>query len=576
MARLYSIEIEHFRGIRKLSHTFGKESLYCFIGRGDSGKSTILDAIYYVLSPVWNESFNDGDFYNCDHSQSIRIRATLVDIPTEFASDRRFYEYLKSYDPAEHTVSEAIDEDIPEDQVREHALTVQLYVTKDLEPDWQVICDRHEEGKPISHTDRKKLNVFVVSDSVDRHFQWTKWNPLHHLYAKSQVEEVDDDNVVLEILRNAKQSFDLNPFDKFAETTNKVIELAKMFGMELPNTKTTIDFRDIVVKDGRFSLHDDNLPFRLKGRGSKRLISMAIQSALCKDGGIMLIDEFEQGLESFRVKHAVATLNRDSRAQVFLTTHSNHVLEELGATSLLLMKKDADDLITFSSDCNGLIRSNPQVFFHERVLVCEGKTEIGISRAIDTWLRQNKGSSLALREIGIAFGGGNELVRHCRALATGKFDTLLFCDSDEKVTNEKKEELKGIGIVIADFDPGESIENAAVEALNDDGLRKFLNLASSLKAESEGIPLTDARSHLWQSVTSKLKADGLDPENIPFGSPQCRAAIASRAKTKKWFKTIEGGEALGDLLLERVELGGDSSISRVLSNLIQWTEKNNG
>ena len=576
MARLYSIEIEHFRGIRKLSHTFGKESLYCFIGRGDSGKSTILDAIYYVLSPVWNESFTDGDFYNCDHSQNIRIRATLVDVPTEFASDRRFYEYLKSYDPDEHTVSEAIDEDIPEDQVREHALTVQLDVTKDLEPDWQVICDRHEEGKPISHTDRKKLNVFVVSDSVDRHFQWTKWNPLHHLHSKSQVEGVDDDNIVLEILRNAKQSFDLNPFDKFAETTNKVIELAKMFGMELPNTKTTIDFRDIVVKDGRFSLHDDNLPFRLKGRGSKRLISMAIQSALCKDGGIMLIDELEQGLESFRVKHAVATLNRESRAQVFITTHSNHVLEELGATSLLLMKKDSDVLISFSSACNGLIRSNPQAFFHERVLVCEGKTEIGICRAIDTWLRQNKGSSIALREIGIAYGGGNELVNHCKALVAGNFDTILFCDSDEKVTNEKKNELKEIGIEIADFDAGQSIEDASVQSLDEEGLRNLLLLASSIRAERKGIDLVEAKKQLWQSVESKLQTNGAGAEDFSLTSDQCRKAIGTIAKDKKWFKTIEGGEAFGNLLLEHVDLGGDSSISRVLNNLIRWIEKNNG
>lgn len=576
MARLHSIEIEHFRGIKSFSHTFGKENLYCFIGRGDSGKSTILDAIYHVLSPIWNESFNDGDFYNCELSKNIRIRATLIDIPTEFASDRRFYEYLKSYNPDEHTVSEVIDEDIPEDQVREHALTVELDVTKDLEPEWKVICDRHEEGKPISHTDRKKLNVFVVSDSVDRHFQWTKWNPLHHLHSQSQVEGVNGENVVLEILRDAKQSFDLNPFDEFAETTNKVIELAKMFGMELPNTKTTIDFRDIVVKDGRFSLHDDLLPYRLKGRGSKRLISMAIQSALCKDGGVMLIDELEQGLESFRVKHAVATLNRESRAQVFITTHSNHVLEELGATSLLLMKKDSDALISFSSDCNGLIRSNPQVFFHERILVCEGKTEIGICRAIDTWLRQNLGSSLALREIGIAFGGGNELVNHCKALAAGKFDTLLFCDSDEKVTNENKAELKGIGITIADFDLGQSIEDAAVEVLDKDGLKKLLKLASSIKSESEGIPLDNARSQLWQSVKSKLEDDGLDVENTAFGSPQFRAAIAARAKTKKWFKTIEGGEAFGHLLFDQVDLAGDSSISRVLNNLIQWIEKNHG
>ena len=39
--------------------------LTCIIGRGDSGKSTILDAINYTFSSSWGIHFNDSDFYNC-------------------------------------------------------------------------------------------------------------------------------------------------------------------------------------------------------------------------------------------------------------------------------------------------------------------------------------------------------------------------------------------------------------------------------------------------------------------------------------------------------------------------------
>ncbi|MGB7200662.1 MAG: AAA family ATPase [Pyrinomonadaceae bacterium] len=572
MARLYSIEIENFRGIAKLSHIFGKENLYCFIGQGDSGKSTILDAIYYVLSPVWNESFNDGDFYKCDVSKPLRIRATLIDIPTEVASDGRYYEYLKSYNPADHVVSDELDVNIPDGELREHAITIELEVTKELEPTWKVICSRHEEGKAISHGDRKKLNVFVVSDSVDRHFQWTKWNPLYSLHSQSSPNELDESNVVLEVLRNAKGQLDSNQFDRFSETMNQVVELAKRFGMDLPQTRTTIDFRDIVVKDGRFSLHDDVLPFRVKGKGSKRLISMAIQSALCKDGGIMLIDEFEQSLESFRVKHAVATLKEQGRAQLFLTTHSHHVLEELGAPSLLLVKRNCESLGIFSPDCNGLIRSNPQTFFHKRILVCEGKTEIGVCRAIDSWLRANKGSSLALKEIGIVLGGGNELVNHCKALAAGEFETLLLCDSDEKVTNDIKVTLEKLGIEIADFDDGQSIEDAAIEALDEDGIKELLGLACRLKAQKEGIDLKEARERTWNSVKSRT-AQGADDSVL--SSAGMKTAIALTAKEKKWFKTVEGGEEFGRLLLKKIDLNGNSSVARVLNRLIQWIQKSN-
>ena len=41
---------------------FARE-LVCLVGRGDSGKTTLLEAIKCVFSPVWNHSFYDVDFY---------------------------------------------------------------------------------------------------------------------------------------------------------------------------------------------------------------------------------------------------------------------------------------------------------------------------------------------------------------------------------------------------------------------------------------------------------------------------------------------------------------------------------
>lgn len=48
-------------------------NLICFIGAGDSTKSTILDAIEYALLPRWNVSFDDTDFYNLDVTNDILL-----------------------------------------------------------------------------------------------------------------------------------------------------------------------------------------------------------------------------------------------------------------------------------------------------------------------------------------------------------------------------------------------------------------------------------------------------------------------------------------------------------------------
>ena len=62
--QIVEVDIKNFRGIKTFKQSFYNKKLVCLIGRGDSGKSTILDAIAYALSPNWNVPFNDNDFYN--------------------------------------------------------------------------------------------------------------------------------------------------------------------------------------------------------------------------------------------------------------------------------------------------------------------------------------------------------------------------------------------------------------------------------------------------------------------------------------------------------------------------------
>lgn len=67
MARLESLSIKHFRGIEDFGQRFGN-GITCINGRGDSGKSTILDAIAFLFAQSWTIRLNDSDFYGCDTS----------------------------------------------------------------------------------------------------------------------------------------------------------------------------------------------------------------------------------------------------------------------------------------------------------------------------------------------------------------------------------------------------------------------------------------------------------------------------------------------------------------------------
>jgi len=81
MARIRKIDIENFRGIKTLSWR-PSPGLNCLIGPGDSGKSSILDAIDFCLGARRNIQFTDADFHLLNVDAPISISVTLGDSTT--------------------------------------------------------------------------------------------------------------------------------------------------------------------------------------------------------------------------------------------------------------------------------------------------------------------------------------------------------------------------------------------------------------------------------------------------------------------------------------------------------------
>ena len=90
MAKIHTLKIKNYRGIQKLEQVFADTNFVCLIGRGDSGKTTILQAINIVLYPNWNYTFSDTDFYNGEIDNPIEIEVSLYDLPIELLTDSKF------------------------------------------------------------------------------------------------------------------------------------------------------------------------------------------------------------------------------------------------------------------------------------------------------------------------------------------------------------------------------------------------------------------------------------------------------------------------------------------------------
>lgn len=523
MARIHHLQIKNFRGIKEFEHTFQSKSLVCLIGRGDAGKSTILHAISCVLSPKWDQSFFDSDFYNGEIDNNIIIEVSLTDLPVELLSESKFGLYKRLL-KEDNTISDNLEDE------GKDMLTIRLVVDKSLEPKWMVVNEREDQGPiEIRAGDRQKLNVHIISDYIDRHFTWGKGTPLHTLL-KRQGGKINEDNLLVEAHREAHSYLreKISSYEGFNEVLDEIGQSATSLGLSGDNFESYVDFVSLLMKEGNIALHDNEIPLRLNGKGTKRLLSIAIQMEIAKEGGIILIDEIEQGLEPDRVKHLVNELRKSDKGQFFITTHSNNVLVELDAKDIFLKRKESDKLVVFDNTFQKTLRINPNAFFAKRVIVCEGATEIGIMRSFNEYRKDKEMPSLEIKATSLVDGKGNELSEQTIKFKEAGFDTALFCDSDCKKVNQEKPNMRELNIEIADCEDNLAIEEQIFKDLK---WENVINLLEYAKNEGKG-----------DSICAKLYIKDLSELE---DTPETRNLIGESAKDKGWYKTVAHGEELG-------------------------------
>lgn len=570
MPKLFHLHIENFRGIEKFDHTFN-EGLTCIIGRGDSGKTTILDAISYVLSPLYTIPFTDSDFHDCNVESPIKIEATLTDLTDEIL--RKVGERIIGVKNGEIITSMTSPE--AQDGITD-AVTIQLKVEKDLEPEWYLLSADGVEPKPIRASERELFNCFYISEYNDRHFTLSKGTPLSSLFKQKAEKKKDvlNTELIAELGRHAKQGFEdaIQGKDVFQDVIDAITENASYLGLQSAAVKASIDQREFLLRENKIALHqDDNTPLRQLGKGSKRLLSLAIQLSLTEPTGIILIDEIEQGLEPDRVQHIVSTLKKKTGLQVILTTHSSNAIVELSCSDIYIRRNNISGLmkIPLTDEMQGTLRKNPEAFFAKRVLICEGATEVGIIRGLNTYALQSKGKSLAYLGILYADGAGKNLIKYVPEFAGLGYDVCLFCDSDASDVNAKKDEFKSQGIVIADCDDGLAIEQQLFNDLPWEAVVKLIEYHLDDFSHDSKI--------LYECVKNLIGSEIQYSENWwQIESQQLRKAFSEKAKADKnkggaWFKDIEHGEILASVMLSNLKgIDKSSQLHTILKVLIRW------
>lgn len=533
--KIRKLVIKNFRGIKQLDWSLPVGDIFCLIGKGDSSKSTILEAMRYVFFPQWNLALNDSDFYQCRMDEPIFIEATIGGLIEEFCSLNKYGQCLRGWDP-----DKLILTDEPDDHL-ENVLTVRLTIEKDLEPKWIVVCDRNPDGLPFKLADRTRVSVGMIGTYSERQFSWATGTPLAKLTEAQKLNEL-----LAHASRTARSSLDadravtLKNFDDAAQVSQDV---AKLLGVPVVDTyRAHLDLNSINLKVGGLALHDGDIPLRQLGLGSRRMLLCGIQKKGLEEGHITLFDELELGLEPHRIARLVKHIREDQTGQYFLTTHSPTVLKELTFKELYIVhsKDGVIEIIAASDYCfkehevQGKIRTSAEAFLSKKIVVCEGATEVGFLRGLDDHLLNEGRYPFSYHGVSLMnVEGGSKVKKMAKAIKALCYDVTVLADGDaeEQFSPADEDELIKLGIEVYTWSDKLSLEQRAMVDLP----WKYV-LASVTLAQNELF------YPAYDQVRSKLEEE-LDRDIGTWTeSPRLRKAIGVVAKKAGWFKDMSRGE----------------------------------
>ncbi|MFI8607848.1 ATP-dependent nuclease [Pseudomonas sp. NPDC077649] len=565
--KIRKITIKNFRGVKELDWNLPAADIFCLIGKGDSSKSTILEAVRYAFYPQWNLSLSDSDFYQCKVENSIVIEVTIGDLIEEFCSLNKYGNYLRGWDAAALKLT-----DEPDDHL-ENVLTVRLTVEKDLEPKWIALCDRSPEGVPFKQADRNKVSVGLIGAYSERQLSWATGTALAKLTEAQSLNEL-----LANASRSARTSLDADrpvTLKNFDAAAAKSQELAKLLGVPVLDTyKAHLDLTSINLKVGGLALHDGDLPLRQLGLGSRRMLLCGIQTVGLEEGHITLFDEVEFGLEPHRITRLIKHVRDDKRGQYFLTTHSPIVLRELTVKELHIVHNKGGVVQIISAAKEGLeehemqgkIRSSTEAFLAKKVVVCEGATEVGFLRGFDDYQVENKKDPFSFHGVALLDAKGASKVKAlAKAFKSLCYDVAVLADSDaeDQFSRADEEELIELGIPVQVWSEKLSLEERAFQDL------PWANVLASVRLAQEELGLP---TH--EQVRSKFLED-LDKDIGTWkDSLKLRIAIGVAAKKAGWFKDT----TKGDLWFKAISPAfqdaafGKKNLALELGKLWAWAE----
>lgn len=552
------LEIENFRGIKALTW-LPSAGINFVLGAGDTGKSTLLDAIALVLSPQPSQAALEADYRNMDPSQPFRVKAVVGHLSDDFTA-RVFPAPLWGWDAAARVLRSGPDEQHQIDPVA----VIEVEGTADLELIHRILQPGNEP-RILSVQARSAAGLWNVNTnrSPDTQLRMSRGSLLEAALGRDQMRAP-----AAAAVQGAAGSLQVPE-----ETTNVLKRLSdqmKDAGLDIQELalslipsvgQSPVQLLALVAKSA-----DGSIPLASYGRGSRQIAMVTLAAGEVHEAPIAVIDEIEAGLEPYRQRALVAlvrNLVRDG-GQAFMTTHSPAVLARLSKGEAWRLRRQGDHSIQpIRGHVERLMHRDPEALLSRLPIVCEGATEVGV---LEYMFQALAGVDPATFGIHLVDAGGHrQALDFMKAFAEDGYQVGGLVD-DESFSSGTRVAITALPSARLFIPPGgRCIECAVANALPTASLESLLEVPAASGVKPNMVDRLQAVSARLGQQTRLPIAEMVKS----YGEKKVREAIGEAATGSDWFKSVEAGHELAAFM--HANLRGDNEVMITIQKLTAWS-----
>jgi putative ATP-dependent endonuclease of the OLD family len=552
------LEITNFRGIRHLEW-FPGPNVNVILGGGDTGKTTILEAVQLLLHPSNYFPLAETDYWRRAVEEGFEI-AAVMKLPTELLSRQAVMNWPWIWND-QRLVSPDPDAEPSNDETPAYYLRVRG--TEDLELIYEVV-QPNDETAPLGVALRRSIGLLrlIADDRAERDLRLVSGSALDRLVSDATLRSrlgrsLSSTDVVESLSAEGKEAL------KSLDTTFRAKGLPSDLTLRLAGSPGS----SIGAFVGLSADHDGvDMPLMCWGGGTRRLSALAIADQVQGERPITVVDEMERGLEPYRVRVFGAALIA-TESQSFVSTHSPVAISALADQAFWHLSPNGVLGAIRGSKAAEYRSRDPEAFLAKLAILCEGVTEVGFASVIlpyalnvslldhGVWLSDARGHEVALEVLEALRNGGVRAgaIVDDEGSFSGRWDSL-------------KASMDGL---ILQW-PGSCIEEFVLPLFTSDELESVISdidneyTGTRLRhlADRLGVDSTDFKV-IKESAGEDLLTLIIQAATgaVPAETPPSRAK-EFRAHSRAWFKRLKGGVELAQKV---IDLGKWDLLERTIS-----------